>query len=856
MTSMPVQIPVKAGAGGREVVPCTQCGVAVPPGLVRPGATQQWCCRGCEAAYGVINGTGPAIEGSARRFAQYDDATFQTLYCRPDAAGLLRAELLLEGVHCAACLQVVERLPHVLPGVRESRLDIGRAALSLVFDPTKVQLSRVARTLDAMGYRPHPARSLGAGESRQKGAETLAVREARRVEDRRMMVRIAVAGACAGNIMLLFFALYAGMFEGMESGFATMFRWVAMSLNTVCLAWPGLVFAKSAIAAIRTRSINLDVPIALGLYLGGAWGLWKTVAGTSNVVGAGTAQDIYFDSISALIFFLLIGRFVHQRQQRSAADSLAMLFSVTPTVARRIEADGVVVEVPAEALVVGDLVEVKAGDNAPADGVVVDGRSSVDVSLLTGESRPVPVVVGDLVVAGSVNLTSSVRMRVEAAGSETRIARLMRIVEDAAKRRAAIVLLADRWGAWLLWILLGLSAITLAIWWHEGATVAIDRAAALLIATCPCGLGLATPLAMTVAIGRAARQGILVKGGDALQSLASTVPGRTIVLDKTGTITQGRMAMVRWIGDESARPLVASLEKHSSHPAARALARDVNVSGVAAPEAVGVSQHAGAGIDGNVGGRWVAAGTLAFMKTLGAVVPRTLGDSANAMAHDGQSPVYVAVDATCVGVAGMGDPIRPDARSAIDALRRRGWNIAVLSGDHPQIVESIARMLGLNPADCRAGVTPEGKLAAIREMVAKHPAVMVGDGVNDAAALAAATVGISVRGGAEASLAAADVSISREGLTPIVDLLEGARLTMRTIHWTIAASLAYNVLAATLSMMGVISPLLAAFIMPASSFTVLTICVRSGAFKTGTVIRGKEPATEYRGAQSEEGAIA
>jgi Cu2+-exporting ATPase len=240
------------------------------------------------------------------------------------------------------------------------------------------------------------------------------------------------------------------------------------------------------------------------------------------------------------------------------------------------------------------------------------------------------------------------------------------------------------------------------------------------------------------------------------------------------------------------------------------------------------------------------------MKIIGAPVPEDLGREADAMAFEGLSPVYVSVERECVGLAGMGDPVRPEAKSAIDALRRRGWRISVLSGDHPQIVESMARTLGIDPADCRAGVTPEGKLEVVREMVGKHTTVMVGDGVNDAAALAAATVGISVRGGAEASLAAADVSLSREGLTPIVDLLEGARRTMRTIHWTIAASLAYNVLAATLSIMGMISPLLAAFIMPASSFTVLTICVRSGAFRVKAGKNRNEEqgaATEWRGTQ-------
>ncbi len=827
---------------------CSHCRLPVPPGLFQHGAEHQFCCHGCETAFSVINGcnlgnyykllrlaetdsdaTPVRPPRSTRRaYAEFDDPTFQSLYCRAvGGTSAMRTEFLLEGVHCAACVWLVERLPQVAPGVLESRLDIRRAGVQITFDPARIALSSIARTLESLGYAPHPARASGS-----------AVAKARQIEDRRALIRIAVAGACAGNIMLLFFALYAGMFEGMERGYEQMFRWIAMGLNTLCLAWPGAVFARSAIAAIRTRTIHLDVPIALGLFLGGGWGIWKTIAGTfvasgsAGAIGVAGASDIYFDSISALIFFLLVGRFIQQRQQRSASDAVGLLFSVTPTVARRVGTDGSITDVPTEALAKNEIVEIRAGDSAPADGIIIDGESSVDLSLLTGESRPVHLGTGSHIAAGAVNLTSPLRVRVEAAGEETRVGKLMRIVEDASRRRAAIVRLADRWGAWLLWILLALAACTLAIWWHAGPAIAIDHAAALLIATCPCGLGLATPLVMTVALGRGARRGMLIKGGDVLQSLATSDAHRTIVLDKTGTITLGRLAVVRWDGEFAARPFVASIEEHSSHPAAIALARDLADPAGDPLEAGQIIEHRGAGMEGTVDGHPVLAGTRALFDSQGIDIPADIEHAAADSLHRGLSPVYVAIDGACVGVASLGDPIRPDAASAIKSLQSRGWNIAILSGDHPDIVGGVARTLGLDPQACRAGVTPEQKLEVIRDLAARHTTIMVGDGVNDAAALAAATVGIAVRGGAEASLAAADVSLSTEGLRPIVDLLDGARRTMRTIHWTIASSLAYNVVAATLSMSGLISPLLAAFIMPASSLTVLVIALRSGAFRS------------------------
>jgi Cu2+-exporting ATPase len=802
--------------------------------LVRDGVEDQYCCHGCETAHAVIRSCGldnyytllerleaeraPA-RTTRRAYAEFDDPMFRSLYCRPLDGGLLRTELLLEGVHCAACVWLLEKLPRAVPGVTEARLDMRRATLTVSYDPALVTLGRVGRTLDSLGYPAHPARSPAA-------------RNSRRAADRAMLVRMAVAGACAGNIMLLFFALYAGMFEGMERGYEQMFRWTAMVLNTVCLAWPGLVFARGALAAIRMRTIHLDVPIALGLYLGGGWGVWKTIAG---------AGDIYFDSISALIFFLLVGRYVQQRQQRYAADAVELLFSVTPTAARRIGEDGTAGDVPTEALVVGDVVEVRAGDCAPADGEITSGESSVDLSLLTGESRPVRVGPGERVAAGAVNLSAVLRIRVEAIGENTRIGRLLHLVEDASRRRAAIVRLADRWGAWLLWILLVLAGLTIVAWWHAGPGVAIDRAAALLIVTCPCGLGLATPLAMTIAIGRAARRGILIKGGDALQALADARKKGTILLDKTGTVTLGRLSLVRWIGDDSARPLVAAVEGGSSHPAARALARDIVATGATPPVAKRMIQHPGAGVEGEALGRRIIVGTRSLLVSRGVSIGADMDAGADDAVQNGLSPVFVAVDGACVAVASLGDPIRSDARRTIDRLKASGWRIGILSGDHPDLVAAVGRDLGIAPRDCRGGASPEDKLAAVEDLTAHRPVVMVGDGVNDAAALAAATVGIAVRGGAEASLAAADVSMSREGLTALVELFDGAHRTMRTIHWTIAASIGYNILAAGLSITGLVSPLLAAFIMPASSLTVVTICLHSGVFRYGARTIEPEP---------------
>ncbi len=797
---------IAATAGGvaapAEATSCSHCGLVVPPGLVEPQAATQFCCTGCRTAYAIIHENGlekyyrlpqkreAPVTVSGKQFEEFDHPAFRELYVTPTRDGRLsQTSLYLEGIHCASCVWLVERVPMVIPGVSMAELDVGRSLVRLQWDDAVTQLSDIARFLDSLGYRARPYRGLG--------AEAL-----RRAEDRAMLTRIGIAGAIGVNTMLLAIALYSGWLNGMDPRYERFFRWISLLLVTPSMLFPGRVFFRGAWTALRARTLHMDVPIAIALGAGFARGAYNTVVDRGPV---------YFDGLGILIFLLLVGRFLQQRAHRSATDSAELLHSLSPSTARLAEGE-TTQEVPAEALLPGMVIEVRPGETVAADGVVARGTSTLDLSLLTGETRPVRVAEGETVYAGTVNQSATLRVKVTQAGESSRVGRILGEVEAAARRRAPAVLLADRIAAIFVGVILVLAAVTYVVWLRRNPAEAADNAIALLIVTCPCALALATPLAITMTIGRAARQGILVKGGATLELLAR--PG-VLYLDKTGTLTEGQTTLAAFDGPEWVKPLVLALEAHSPHPVAAGFRAAWGE--VTAGEATSVT-HANGGIEGDVDGRRVVVGKPAF-------VAARAGDAALAAAatDDGLTPVVVAVDGTVIARAGFGDRVRPEARVALDRLRARGWALRILSGDDPRVVAQVGAQLGVPEADCEGGASPERKLAVVEAAAASGDrVVMVGDGINDAAAIACATVGVGVRGGAEACLAAADVFLARPGLAPLVDLLEGAPRTLRVIRRNLAFSLMYNAVGVALAVTGVLNPLIAAILMPLSSITVIS----------------------------------
>lgn len=819
-------------------VSCDHCGLPVPSGLIVATRESQYCCHGCETAHQLITASGldsfyAMVDSSGEaqtlrdrtvdesQFEPLNDPAFLDRFARSLPDGMLEIRMALDGIHCAACVWLLEKLPTMVSGVILSQVNWSSATIRLQWNPQQTSLVKIALSLHRLGYTPHPIRISEKAIRRQQ-------------ENRQHLARIGVAAAAAGNNMLIAAALYLGMFSAMEASFVTLLRWVSCLIGIASLVGPGRIFLRGGWIALKTRTPHMDLPIAVGLLAGTINGLINTVRGTG---------EIFFDSLSVLICLLLIGRWIQFRQQNRAADAVELLYRLTPQRARKLVGDQVT-EVLVEEVQVGDLLEFRPGDLIATDAEVVEGQSSVDESILTGESEPNLKHAGDALSAGTKNISHRLLARATAVGQETRISKIVELVEQASSQKPQIVQWANRIGGYFVVVIILLAALTFAYWYSTDANAATDNAIALLVIACPCALAMATPLAISVALGKLAKRQIMVKSGDVMQSLSK--PGM-IWLDKTGTLTEGQMQVVQWIGDARWIAPVAAIEGKFNHPIASALAQFAQDQRAGAAN-TDISQWRALpnGVAAVIGGQSYLIGSRNLLEQHAVdirtpVEIQSLGSESQvdslktsrwneleqAMLDLNTSPCWVAVDSQVVALVSLGDRIREDAHTTLCTLKQRGWEVGVLSGDHPAIVHQVAQRLGIEHV--QAGATPEEKLAVIRRSNERYPTtVMVGDGVNDSAALAAASVGIAVHNGAEASLAAAPVYLGNAGLGAIADLLLASQSTCYAIRRNLTVSLMYNAVGASLAMAGLLHPLLAAVLMPISSITVITLSLKAG----------------------------
>ncbi|MEZ6090408.1 MAG: heavy metal translocating P-type ATPase metal-binding domain-containing protein [Pirellulaceae bacterium] len=819
-------------------LPCVHCGLPTRVAAQSDPSTV-FCCNGCRGAYELIHGWGLSdyyalrdqLSGGAgqtavserSRYEVFDQNEFLADSApRLQSDGLLVSDLALHGLHCGACAWLIENAAARIDGWRLARVKMSDHTIRIVFDPQQLRLSEIARVLDRLGYQLSPL--------------TKELDDHFAIENRKLLIQIAVAGFCAANAMWIAIALYAGEASGVAEEHRTFLRVMGTGLGLLAVGLPGRTFFRGAIASLRTRTPHMDLPVALGLSVGSVVGLIHAVTGYG---------DIYFDSLAVLVFLLLIGRWIQFRQQHRAARAVDLLLRITPRHASRILDDGGTQLVLADHLQPGESIRVASGESLPADGCIIAGESTIDRSLLTGESEPIHVAVGDTVSAGTVNVTRSLDVCVQAAGSASRIGRVMQAVETAAAQKTPIVQLADRIGGVFVVVVTLLAGVAFAFWARTDWQLAASHATSLLIVACPCALALATPLAIAVSLGRAARRKILIRDGTSLQQLARS---GMVWFDKTGTLTEGRSRVVRVIGQRDALRMAAIVERSVCHPIADAIIASAPTEGTSSDNVAPTEVFSG-GVVGWCEGEQLTIGNLRFMRLQAIDVADALSQAADELTQDGFTAIVIARGPTAVTVLGISDPLRPGASEAIAKVKASGWRVGILSGDHPDVVRRIAKQVGVDNSQAFGGLTPEEKLAIVSNgdgcfhrnadtsegtsarRGSVRPQVMIGDGANDAAALAAADVGIAVRGGAEVSLQAAPIYVASGKLTSIVELIDGARRTARLIHTTFAVSLGYNVIAVALAMAGKISPLAAAILMPLSSVSVLSLTLASRSFR-------------------------
>lgn len=716
-----------------------------------------------------------------------------TAFATPVADGVLHVDLAVEGVHCAACMPTIERGLSGIEGVTLARLNLTTHRLAVEWRTDKTDADAIVDAIERLGYRAHPFDP--------------ARRSAEEDENARMLLRcMAVAGFAAMNIMLLSISVWSGNVADITVETRDFFHWLSAVIALPAVAYAGRPFFVSAWQALRAGRLNMDVPISIGVVLACALSVLQTLQ---------HAEDAYFDSAVMLLFFLLVGRYLDQNMRRRTHAFAENLTALRAETAIKRMPDGSTREVPLSKVDPGDLVYVRAGDRVAVDGVIETGSSEIDQSLVTGETALAAVAAGDRVYAGTLNGSGSLDVRVAVAAKDTLLDEVTRLIEAAAQAKSRYVRLADRAAGLYAPLVHGAAALTFLAWWLIGTgwQPALVTAISVLIITCPCALALAVPAVQVVASGVLFKRGILLHSGDTLERLAAA---DTVVFDKTGTLTLPVATVVNAAEMADATfDLAGRLALASGHPLAGALAR---ASGARTP-LDGAVERAGAGVEAEVNGRRHRLGSPRFCdvddETLGAFLRRHPGASVIALRVADDPPVLFALE----------QELRQDAFETLRRLRQLNLDVEILSGDRDVAVDRVAGRLGV--AEWRGGLDPTEKIARLKQLKdAGRKVLMVGDGLNDAPALAAAHVSMSPVTAVHLSRAAADSVFLGDLLAPVADALTLARYAHRVMLQNLGLAALYNTIAVPFAVLGYVTPLVAALAMSASSIVVTSNALR------------------------------
>jgi Cu2+-exporting ATPase len=827
---------------------CFHCGLPVPFGaryVARvDGAERPMCCPGCCAVAQAITDAGLADYYRYRTAVAvpqldphdtpipaalqlFDLSEVQQTFVRAANDGTKEAALMLENITCAACVWLIEKRIGSLPGVRSAEINYATRRARVTWDDQRTRLSAILQAIADIGYGAQPYDAARSDEIY-------------RTERRRALLRLFVAGFGSMQVMMTASAVYFADGD-MTSDIEMLMRSASFVLTAPVVFYSAGPFFRNAWRDLRSSRVGMDVPVAFAIAVAFAASVWATLTG---------AGEVYYDSIAMFVFLLLTARYLQSGAQAKAAQAVEQLARLIPAIAERVPgfpATRSTEPVAVAQLRPGDHVLVRAGSPIPADGRVVEGASRVDEALLTGESRPVVKGAGDVLIGGAVNVASPLVMRVEHVGQHTVLSAIVRLLDRALAEKPRITQLADRVAQHFLLVLLVVVAIAGAIWTMIDPGSAVWIIVSMLVVACPCALSLATPTAITAATGQLAQRGVLLTRGDTLETLAHATH---FVFDKTGTLTHGRYELldVKVVdvttgpADEQRKQCLAwaaALEATSEHPIANALRDAAPQGGVV--HASNVVNHPGAGVEGCIQDRRLRIGSAAFVAELA-------GDAPPGMMNAADSASIVALGQEASGstsgwlaVFSLGDPIRDEAGAVIRELLDRGKMVSLVSGDRPEVVQHVAKELGIphTIADAR----PQDKLDYVLHQQAVGDAiVMVGDGVNDAPVLAAASVSIAVGRSTDVARASADAVLLKDKLRGVVDAVDAAGRTVTVIRQNLAWAFAYNFAALPLAALGYVTPWMAGVGMALSSLLVVTNALRLT--RPARVLHGNRPGQE------------
>jgi len=731
--------------------------------------------------------------------------------------------LRIEGMHCGSCVGRVERALAALPGVREASVNLANETARVAHVPGLAPVEALVQAIETAGYRARAETGGAAPADRSAQTQTL-----------RRDVMIAAALTLPVVVLAMGRHILPGFGALIDASLGrTGDHLLQLILTTAVLAGPGRRFFVQGLPGLLRGAPDMNALVALGT--AAAWAYSTVVVMAPALLPEG-ARHVYFEAAAVIATLILVGRLMEARAKGRTGAAIGRLLSLAPPRARVLR-EGAPVEIATDEIAVGDILRIRPGESVPVDGVVVEGRSRVDESMLTGEPAPVPKAEGDDLTGGTVNTSGGLDMRATRVGADTALSRIARMVQEAQGAKLPVQALVDRVAGVFVPVVIGIAALTVALWLALGPEPALSHAlvagVSVLIIACPCAMGLATPTSIMVGTGRAAELGVLFRKGEALQRLEGI---RVVAFDKTGTLTEGRPALTDLTPAEGQDPdaalrLVTAVEARSEHPTAAAILDAAEARGLSGAEAEDFEAIAGEGVRGRVEGHGVAAGNARLMRRAG-IDTSALDGAAEEIAARGRSPVFVAIDGRIAAVIGVADPVRPGARAAVTALAARGLAVAMITGDREATARAIAAELGI--AHVVADVPPEGKVEALETLRARHGALaFVGDGINDAPALAAADAGIAIGTGTDIAIEAGEVVLMRGDPAGVVTALDLSRRVMANIRQNLVWAFGYNaalipVAAGLLYPFGgpLLSPMLAAGAMSLSSVLVLGNALR------------------------------